>query len=85
MLKLAIGNNPWQCACLRETIIWARLARIQIDDSKFNPPLPHCVVVPENGCLKDLGDVEFHQVYDKYFDGVSSSEQENREQNRLQF
>lgn len=76
LLKVTIGNNPWQCICLRETIIWLRQNRVQVDDNNFNSPFPSCVVVPEKSCVKDPSLIAPYQLQDKYSDAISAAEME---------
>lgn len=74
--KLTISHNPWQCICLRETIIWARKKRIQLDDFNFVPPFPTCVVIADTTCISDPIQARSFQLYDKYSDGMISVENE---------
>jgi hypothetical protein len=74
--KLWIGNNPWQCPCLRETIIYARKNNVQLDQGNFLPPFPSCVVLPEDSCIRDQKVAEPFQAYSRYMDGVAIAEME---------
>ena len=74
LVKLTIGRNPWQCICLRETIVWARTSRIQVDKVNFNTQLPSCVVLPETVCLKDPIAINPYDIFEKYSEGVATED-----------
>lgn len=69
-----MGKNPWQCICLRETIIWARTNKIVIDNGSFTSKLPSCVVLPETVCLKTKVAIKPYDIFEKYAEGVAAED-----------
>lgn len=69
-IRFSIGNNPLQCNCLREFIMWARTNKVKVENFKSNPKNPDCVVLPETTCIKSLSEIDGYGVYDRFIDGM---------------
>lgn len=67
-IKFSIGNNPFQCNCLREFIMWARSNKVKVENYRTNPENPDCVVLPETTCIKTLSEIDAYGVYDRFID-----------------
>lgn len=70
-IKFSIGNNPFQCNCLREFIMWARSNKVKVENYKSNPENPDCVALPEMQCIKTLSEIDSYGVYDRFIDGLA--------------
>lgn len=69
-LRFSIGNNPFQCNCMKEFLFWARTNRVKVENYKSNPENPDCVVLPETTCLKTLSEIDTYGVNDRFIDGM---------------
>lgn len=65
-------NNPFQCACLKDAIIWSRKKNIQVNSEMFNGLKPACIVTPVNNCIKNATLANQFGVLDKYADAIAS-------------
>ncbi|KAG5678516.1 hypothetical protein PVAND_008183 [Polypedilum vanderplanki] len=75
--KASISNNPFQCICLREFIVWARTNKVKIVSTKTNVKNPDCVVVTENNsCVKDENIILGFDLYNRFLDGMPFEENE---------
>lgn len=77
-IKFSIGNNPFQCNCMKEFLFWARSNRVKVENYKTNAENPDCVVLlPETTCLKTLSEIDTYGVYDKFIDGMPFTDRSN--------
>jgi hypothetical protein len=75
--KVSITNNPFQCICLREFIIWARTNKIKIVNTKTNIKNPDCVVVQDaTACARDEQTILSFDLYNRFLDGMPFEENE---------
>lgn len=68
-IRFSIGNNPFQCNCLREFILWARGNKVKVENYKTSPENPDCVVI-DSACTKTLSEIDGYGVYDRFIDGM---------------
>ncbi|KPJ18574.1 hypothetical protein RR48_01200 [Papilio machaon] len=50
---VSFGNNPWQCACLREFLREVKQLNIAYDTDYFDGSSPVCVTTDEFVCMRD--------------------------------
>ena len=77
---LTFENNPFQCICLKDLIIWARQKKIFINQFAFDGKKLVCVVTPLKSCVRDLKKVKEHLVAEQYYEALSAMQEENKNQ-----
>ncbi|KAL7050479.1 hypothetical protein ACKWTF_004095 [Chironomus riparius] len=68
--RISIGQNPLQCICMKELLIWARTNKCKFVNEKENVKNPDCVVVPETTCVKEKAKIDNYGMYDRFLDGM---------------